>query len=83
MPAQRLAGLNTRVTDSDRGIGQAMAPALGQESANVSGHYHHANDGALEMAEAVLNQGVQAMTMQADLSRGRDLMSFVEPSVEQ
>ena len=83
MPEQRLAGLTTRVTGADRGIGRAMARALGQENANVSGHYRHATDGALETAEAVLNEGVQAMAMRTDFSRGRELVSFAEPSVEQ
>jgi hypothetical protein len=37
----------------------------------------------LETAEAVLNEGVQAMAMRTDFSRGRELVSFAEPSVEQ
>jgi NAD(P)-dependent dehydrogenase (short-subunit alcohol dehydrogenase family) len=82
MPEQRLAGLSTRVTGSDRGIGQAMARALGQEEANCSGYDCHANDGACEPVAAVLNEGVQAMAMQTDFSRGRDIASFVEHSVE-
>jgi NAD(P)-dependent dehydrogenase (short-subunit alcohol dehydrogenase family) len=72
MPETRLAGFNARVTGSDRGIGQESALALGQEGAIVSVHDLHANEGACETVDAVLHEGVQAMAMQADLSRGRD-----------
>jgi len=82
MPETRLAGRNALVTGSGRGIGQDIAMALGQEGANVSVHDLHSNDGALETVEAVLHEGVQAMAMQAHLSRGRDSASVVEPSVE-
>jgi NAD(P)-dependent dehydrogenase (short-subunit alcohol dehydrogenase family) len=73
MPETRLPGLNARVTGSDRGIGQESTLALDQEGgAIVSVHDLHANEGACETVDAVLHEGVQAMAMQADLSRGRD-----------
>jgi NAD(P)-dependent dehydrogenase (short-subunit alcohol dehydrogenase family) len=83
MPEKRLAGLNALVTGSDRGIGKDMAIALGKEGANVSVHDLHSKDGAFETVDAVLHEGVQAMAIQADLSRGRDIASFVEHSIEQ
>jgi 3-oxoacyl-[acyl-carrier protein] reductase len=82
MPEHRWAGLHARVTGSGRGIGQDMALARGQEGANVSGHDFHANDGACETGDAVLHEGVQAMAMQADRSRGRDRAHFVAQRVE-
>jgi hypothetical protein len=59
-----------------------MARALGQGEAHGSGHDRHANDGACEPVAAVLHESVQAMAMQAALSRGWDLASVVEHSVE-
>jgi len=75
MPGKSLAGLNARVTGSDRGIGKESAMALGNEGANVSVHFLHSKDGALETVDAVLHEGGQAMAMQADLSLGRDIAS--------
>jgi 3-oxoacyl-[acyl-carrier protein] reductase len=81
MPENSLAGLNARVTGSGRGIGKAIALALGKKGANVSVHSLHATDGACETIDAVLHERVQAMAMQADLSLGRDRARVVEPSV--
>ena len=70
MPGKKLAGLNARVTGSDRGIGKDMPIARGKEGANVSVHSLHSNHGALETVDAVLHEGGQAIAIQADLSRG-------------
>ena len=51
MPEKSLAGLNALVTDSDRGIGKEIAMALGKEGANLSVHYLHSQDGALETVD--------------------------------
>jgi NADP-dependent 3-hydroxy acid dehydrogenase YdfG len=44
--------------------------------------YLHSTDGVFETIDAVLHGGVQAMAMQADLSRTRDIASIVEHRVE-
>ena len=47
-----LSGLNALVTGAGRGIGQAVAIALGKEGANVVVHYHTSTEGALATADA-------------------------------
>ena len=73
MPEKSVAGLHALVTGSGRGIGKDIAMALGKEGANFSVHYLHSKDGAFETIDAVLNERVQAMAIQADLSLGRDI----------
>ncbi len=82
MPEKSVAGLHALVTGSGRGIGKDIAMALGKEGANFSVHYLHSKDGALETVDAVLNERVQAIAIQANLSLGRDITSLVEQSVE-
>jgi len=62
-----LSGLNALVTGAGRGIGQAVAIALGKEGANVVVHYHTSTEGALATADAIRGEGVQAIAVPADL----------------
>jgi len=82
MSDKNLAGLNALVTGAGRGIGKEIALALGREGANLSVHYLRSKDGAFETVDALLNGGVQAMAIQADLCSGRDIASLVKNSVE-
>ena len=82
MSDKTLTGLNALVTGSGRGIGKEIALALGREGANVLVHYFRSKDGASETVDALLNEGVQAVAIQADLSSGREIASLVKTSVE-
>ncbi|MCX5660113.1 MAG: 3-ketoacyl-ACP reductase [Planctomycetota bacterium] len=56
------------VTGGSRGIGRAIAVALGQAGARVVINYFASRDAALEAATEIEQAGGQAMTVQADVS---------------
>lgn len=63
-----LAGKTALVTGASRGIGRAIALALGRRGAHVAVHYNAAADAAEDVAQQILDAGGQAWTLQADLS---------------
>ena len=78
-----LSGLNALVTGAGRGIGQAVAIALGKEGANVVVHYHTSTEGALATADAIRGEGVQAIAVPADLVSSGEIQRLVQQSTEQ
>ncbi|MGV2864026.1 SDR family oxidoreductase [Achromobacter sp. AGC39] len=64
-----LIGKTALITGASRGIGRAIALALGRRGAHVAVHYHAAGDAAIEVAGLIQRQGGQAWTLQADLSQ--------------
>ena len=77
-----LKGLNALVTGAGRGIGQAVAIALGKEGANVVVHYHTSEEGALATADAIRGEGAQAIVVQADLVNSGEIQRLVQQSTE-
>ena len=65
-----LEGRTALVTGASRGIGRAIALALGREGAAVAVNYRERADAAAEVAAAVRGLGRQAVAVQADV---RDL----------
>lgn len=63
-----LAGKTALVTGASRGIGRAIALALGRRGAHVAVHYNTANDAADAVVNQIQAAGGQAWTLQADLS---------------
>jgi NAD(P)-dependent dehydrogenase (short-subunit alcohol dehydrogenase family) len=63
-----LTGKTALVTGASRGIGRAIALALGQRGAHVAVHYNAASDAADDVADLIRAAGGQAWTLRADLS---------------
>ncbi|MGH8818997.1 MAG: SDR family oxidoreductase [Achromobacter pestifer] len=63
-----LTGKTALVTGASRGIGRAIALALGRRGARVAVHYNAASDAADDVADQIRAAGGQAWTLRADLS---------------
>lgn len=63
-----LAGKTALVTGGSRGIGRAIALALGRRGAHVAVHYNAARDAADEVVSLIRDAGGRAWTLQADLA---------------
>ncbi|MEN4918332.1 SDR family oxidoreductase [Achromobacter spanius] len=63
-----LAGKTALVTGGSRGIGRAIALALGRRGARVAVHYHAATGAAAEVVGQIEAAGGQAWALQADLA---------------
>lgn len=63
-----LAGKTALVTGGSRGIGRAIALALGRRGARVAVHYNAASEAADEVVGLIQAAGGQAWTLQADLA---------------
>lgn len=77
-----LQGQNAIVTGASRGIGRGIALALAQAGANVAVNYHRAQSEADEVAALCREAGVDAWTVQADVSDREQVEAMVAESVE-
>jgi 3-oxoacyl-[acyl-carrier protein] reductase len=73
----RLAGKVALVTGSSRGIGRAAAIALAKEGANVAVNYRATAQLASDTEQEIRALGREAVSIQADVSRGRDVETLV------
>jgi len=64
----KLQGRTALITDSDSGIGRAIATTFAREGANVGIHYLEDERVADQTANAARSHGVRAEVFQADLS---------------
>src|SRR3954468_24850086 len=73
-----LSGRVALVTGGDRGIGRAIALALGRAGAAIGVHYHsHAEDAAAVCAE-LDRLGRRGVAVQADLATATDAATLVQ-----
>src|SRR5512132_1429823 len=63
----KLKGRTALVTGGSRGIGRAIALALGEEGADVAINYVSSEKGARDVAETITKMGRRAMLAQADV----------------
>ncbi len=73
-----VCGANALVTGAGRRIGRAITLALADRGANVMIHYNTSESGASATKSKASAHGVQAETVQADLSRPEDVEEIVE-----
>lgn len=69
------------VFGGSRGIGAGIALRLAADGANVALTYASASDKAAEVAAAITQQGMQALTIQADSGNADDLQKAVQQTV--
>ena len=72
---------NALITGSRR-IGGVVARVLAERGANVALVYHRSQTEALAAAQAVLQLGKKALTVQADISKAREVRLLVDEVVQ-
>lgn len=70
------------VTGGSRGIGAAIALALGKEGCRVVVNYASSPDKAEEVAAAIAKAGGEAVTVKADVSKREDLEALVKAATD-
>ena len=78
----RFEGKTALVTGASRGIGRAVAQRLAAEGANIVVNYVARADAAEEVADELRGRGVQALVVQADVSRASDVERLVQAALE-
>src|SRR5262245_47820763 len=78
MAADNLRGRTALVTGGSRGIGAAVSRALAEAGAAVAVNYREQADQARKLVDELRKQGVQAITVQADVSRADAVARMVE-----
>lgn len=77
-----LSGRRALVTGGARGIGEAISLALARCGANVAVHYRSSSTRAKELIQQFHNEGLQAVAVQADVSRPEECVRMVQQSRE-
>ena len=66
------------VTGSAKGIGRALVLMLAEEGYNVAVHYHKSQGEAQEVTEKARGHGVEAITLQADVTDAEQAATLVK-----
>src|ERR1700729_174350 len=69
----RLSNKVAIVTGASKGIGAAIATALGAEGARVAVNYSSDREGAERVAKAIIDNGGEAIAVGADVSKAGDV----------
>ena len=78
MTADNLRGRTALVTGGSRGIGAAISKALAEAGAAVAINYRERDDAAKQLADILRMTGVQAITVQADVSQTDAVAKMVQ-----
>jgi len=78
MTADNLCGRTALVTGGSRGIGAAISKALAEAGAAVAINYRERDDAAKQLADILRKTGVQAITVQADVSQTDAVAKMVQ-----
>src|SRR5687768_14215621 len=74
----KLAGKVALVTGAGRGIGKVIAQRLAQEGASLVVHYGGSHTGANDVVREIRAKGVQAVALQADLTRRSAIVALFD-----
>lgn len=78
-----LEGKTAIVTGSSKGIGKGIAERFGKEKMNVVVDYLTDPEGANDTAETIKQNGGQAVTVQADVSKEPDIRKLIDTAVNE
>jgi 3-oxoacyl-[acyl-carrier protein] reductase len=78
----KLEGKVALITGAGRGIGSVAAEAFAREGANLVLNYGSAREGAEKVATKVRGLGVDAITVQADVSKPDEVQSMVKKALD-
>ena len=82
MGTQKLSGKIALVTGSSRGIGRAMAERLSRDGAAVAINYVSNSEKAEEVVAGIALTGGNAIALQADVSRPKEIRRLFEQTLE-
>ncbi|NLL71824.1 MAG: 3-oxoacyl-[acyl-carrier-protein] reductase [Epulopiscium sp.] len=69
------------VTGASRGIGKAIALALGKEGVFVAVNYHKDQEGAEEVVKEIQAQGGQAIALQGDIRSAQEVEDLIQSTL--
>ncbi len=78
----KLSGKVAIVTGGSKGIGAAIAKALGAEGASVVVNYATSKSGADAVVEAITSKGGKAISVKADVSKAEDAKALVDDTLK-
>jgi 3-oxoacyl-[acyl-carrier protein] reductase len=70
------------VTGASKGIGAAIAQALGAEGASVVVNYASSKSGAEKVVEAITSKGGKAIAVKADVSKAEDAKALIDDTLK-
>jgi 3-oxoacyl-[acyl-carrier protein] reductase len=78
----RLTGKVAVVTGASKGIGAAIARALGAEGASVVVNYASSKEGAEKVVEGIRAQGGKAVAVKADVSKAAEAQALIDDALK-
>lgn len=79
----KLTGKVAVVTGASKGIGAAIARALGAEGASVVVNYASSKEGADKVVEAIRSGGGKAIAVKADVSKSADAQALIDDTLKE
>jgi 3-oxoacyl-[acyl-carrier protein] reductase len=79
----KLTGKVAIVTGASKGIGAAIARALGAQGASVVVNYASSKEGAEKVAETIRESGGKAIAVKADVSKAKEAQALIDDTLKE